>query len=64
MTRLGGLGDRREDAADAAGLVADRTIGKGEVALLGVAVALEEEEQVVRPGGVAARRARPRAWGR
>ena len=50
----GGLGDGREDADDGAGVVANRTIGKGEVTLLGVAVALEEEEQVVGTGGVAA----------
>ena len=36
-------------------LVADRAVGEGEVALLGVAVALQQEQLVVRPGG------RPRA---
>ena len=43
------LRDRREDAADAAGFVADRTVGEGEIAFLGVAVPLHHQQQVVRP---------------
>ena len=50
----GGLGHRCEDTDDGAGFVANGAIGKGEVAFLGVAVALEEEQQVVGPGGIAA----------
>ncbi len=44
---LGRLGHRREDPAHAARLVADGAVGEGEVALLGVAVALEQQQLVV-----------------
>ena len=50
---LGGLGDRAEHSPDLAGLVGDRAVGEREVALLGVAVALEHEQLVGRPGGAA-----------
>jgi hypothetical protein len=49
-----GLADRAEDAGDALRLVPDRAVREGEVALLGEAVALEEQELVLRPGGGAA----------
>ena len=51
---LGRLGDRAEHAADPAGLVGDRAVGVGEVALLRVAVAVEHEQLVGRPGGAPA----------
>src|SRR6185437_12535383 len=47
---LRGFDDGGEDAADAAALVADRAVGEAEIALLRVAVALEEEQKVARTG--------------
>ncbi len=51
---LGGLGDGAEDASHPAGLVGDRAVGVGEVALLRVAVAVDDQPLVGRPGGTAA----------
>ena len=45
-------------------LVADGAVGEGEVALLGVAVALEQEQQIVGAGRIARCASRRRASGR
>ena len=50
----GRLGDGAEDAAHAAALVADGAVGEGEVALLGVAVAIQQQQLVVGPRRLAA----------
>ncbi len=59
---LGRLGHGGEDAADAAALVTDRAEGEGEVALLGVAAVVEEDELVLRPGRVAPREHAGEHW--
>src|SRR5262249_50036427 len=47
----GGFADGGENAADAARLVADGRIRPGEISLLDVTVAVDEQQPVVRPSG-------------
>ena len=51
---LGDFGDDAQHAGDAAVVVVDRAVGKGVVGLLGKAAALEEQQQALIPGGLAA----------
>ena len=50
---LGGLRNRSKHARDPAGFVANGAIGKGEIAFLRISVAIEQQQEVVRPGGFA-----------
>src|SRR3984957_12566256 len=50
----GGLADSAEHPSDTAGLIADRAIAEGEVALLGESGPLEGHRQVLEVGGSAA----------
>ncbi len=49
-----GFRDRREDAVNAAGFATNGAVGEGEVALLGVSISLQKQQQIVGPGGFAA----------
>ncbi len=51
---FGGFGNWSEYAADAAGFIADRAVGKCEIALLGIVMALEKEEEVFSTNGFGA----------
>ena len=50
---LGGLRNRGEDARNLTSFIQDRTVGKRVVRLLGIAVPLDEEQQVIGPGSLA-----------
>ena len=50
---VGVLGDDAQHAADCARIVGQRAVGEGVVGLLGIAVALKEQQQALVPGGLA-----------